>query len=629
MSTAITSRARLFAAALLGCLAACAPKRPSANPDPLPADAGPGACRLEPLATPPACAAPVSRLGSLPPASPLFADRWAEAGLSEARGWRVVLADVDGDGYPELLNIERPNGRDKQHLWRNVPNPDGGTGRFFVEATAQSGLRLNRDGGEGQTATLFTLADVDNDGDLDVFSGSYSAASVPASDKYNADPSELYLNDGSGHFTRVAASGVSQDWPRSTAAAVFLDADHDGKLDLFLGNFMKDYPTVTSWQDELYRGNGDGTFTPFTVQAGLGTPGAIGGSTPWARATYGATACDTDDNGYADLLVSAYALMPDVLWRNAGGLFTDASADSGFAMDDQPHPTEPAWRQGGNTFGAACADYDNDGDMDVFQAETVHGDYPRSQADRSRILRNTGPDGGYTFERPALAETGIDRALNGFAGDSAEQGNEGDHGAHWFDMDNDGLLDLFIEQSAYPGNHGWLYWQRDDHAFLNYTPSSGVAANLVASNGSTVGDFDRDGDLDLVTGSVHNVNGVAAPEARDQVHLYENLTPPQHAFLTVTLKGTAANRQGIGARVTVTAGCVTQVREIPGGGGTFGAQAGAFAHFGLGDAQRVDRLEVRWPTQPPHVEVFTDVAVNQFLTVTEGSPALACEGPRQ
>jgi hypothetical protein len=118
-------------------------------------------------------------------------------------------------------------------------------------------------------------------------------------------------------------------------------------------------------------------------------------------------------------------------------------------------------------------------------------------------------------------------------------------------------------------------------------------------------------------------------DVQDAVHLYENLTPPQHAFLTVTLKGTAANRQGIGARVTVTAGCVTQVREIPGGGGTFGAQVGAFAHFGLGDAQRVDRLEVRWPTQPPHVEVFTDVAVNQFLTVTEGSPALACEGPRQ
>jgi hypothetical protein len=72
---------------------------------------------------------------------------------------------------------------------------------------------------------------------------------------------------------------------------------------------------------------------------------------------------------------------------------------------------------------------------------------------------------------------------------------------------------------------------------------------------------------------------------------------------------------------------VTQVREIPGGGGTFGAQVGAFAHFGLGTAQRVDRLEVRWPTQPPHVEVFTDVAVNQFLTVAEGTAELQCEAP--
>ncbi|MEN9796460.1 MAG: hypothetical protein RL653_156, partial [Pseudomonadota bacterium] len=266
-------------------------------------------------------------------------------------------------------------------------------------------------------------------------------------------------------------------------------------------------------------------------------------------------------------------------------------------------------------------------DLDVFQAETVHGDYPRSQADRSRILRNTGADGGYTFERPELSATGIARDLNGSFGDLAERGNEGDHGAHWFDFDNDGLQDLFIEQSAYPGNHGWLFQQLADHAFVNVTPTSGIAANLVASNGSTVGDFDRDGDLDFATGSVHNVNGVSAPLERDQVHLYENLSPREHAFLHVTLRGTTANRQGIGARVTVTAGCVTQVREIPGGGGTFGAQVGAFAHFGLGGAMRVDRLEVRWPTSPPHVEVFTDVAVNQFLTVTEGSSALQCEGP--
>lgn len=381
------------------------PKRTQPEPQDVP-DAGPGACRLAPLPAAPLCDAPIARLGTAPPGEARFVDRWAELGLDAARGWRVNLADVDGDGYPELLNIERPNGRDKQHLFRNVSNPDGGAGRFFVEATDESGLRVNRDGGVGQTATLYTLADVDNDGD-----------------------------------------------------------------------------------------------------------------------------------------------------------------------------------------------------PDVFQAETVHGDYPRSQADRSRILRNTGADGGYVFERPELSATGIARELNGSFGELAEQ-------------------------SAYPSNHGWLFQQLADHTFVNVTPTPGIAADLVASNGSTVGDFDRDGDLDFATGSVHNVNGVAAPGDRDQVHLYENLSPREHAFLNVSLRGTTANRQGIGARVTVTAGCVTQVREIPGGGGTFGAQVGAFAHFGLGAATRVDRLEVRWPTSPPHVEVFTDVAVNQFLTVTEGSRALQCEGPR-
>ncbi|MBL8954816.1 MAG: ASPIC/UnbV domain-containing protein, partial [Myxococcaceae bacterium] len=142
-------------------------------------------------------------------------------------------------------------------------------------------------------------------------------------------------------------------------------------------------------------------------------------------------------------------------------------------------------------------------------------------------------------------------------------------------------------------------------------------------NGISIDDYDRDGDLDLLMGSV-NTGAQAAPGGVEQVHLFRNEVGSRRHWLYVTLEGREANRQGIGAKVTVTAGCVTQTREVSGGKGTFGAGDPAYAHFGLGEHTRIERLEVRWPTSPPKVDVFTDVAVDQFLEITEGEEGLSC-----
>src|SRR5207302_61951 len=109
---------------------------------------------------------------------------------------------------------------------------------------------------------------------------------------------------------------------------------------------------------------------------------------------------DYDNDGFTDILTSSYALEADDLWHNHGdGTFSDDGLALGYAWDSDPYPSELAWRQGGNSFAAACGDYDNDGDLDVYVAETTHGD-DRIQADRSSLLVNTGPDGGYAFVRP-------------------------------------------------------------------------------------------------------------------------------------------------------------------------------------------------------------------------------------
>ncbi len=117
--------------------------------------------------------------------------------------------------------------------------------------------------------------------------------------------------------------------------------------------------------------------------------------------------------------------------------------------------------------------------------------------------------------------------------------------------------------------------------------------------------------------------GRALPPGR----LFENRAGNQQAWLYITLKGTSANRQGIGARITARASCLTQTREIGGGKGTFGAGDPAYAHFGLGAATRIDELTIRWPTSPVKVQKLYNVAVNQFLEITEDSDALRCELP--
>ncbi|MDB4993817.1 MAG: ASPIC/UnbV protein [Myxococcaceae bacterium] len=571
-----------------------------------------------------ACAAAPGHLAEGDLEQDFFKDVFEQVGLAGKLGRRVTFGDVDGDGYPDFVAIETGVTRGLQHLYMNRPGPNGT--RVFVDATTESGITKNREGGDGQTALMVAFGDVDGDGDLDLFSASYSQA--PTGAKLVQDSNEIYVNDGKGHFTLSMAAGVDKPWPLTTAAATFVDYDLDGKLDLFVGNFMVAYPDDRSYQNNLFRNAGDGTFTRVNDEAGITTNKPVGSPDGmYTKPTYGVTACDWNDDGWPDLLTSTYALGKNDLWKNLGnGRFENASRATTYDMDDQPNPGETeSYRQGGNNFAAACADYDNDGDLDVMTATTTHGDSPRSTADRSRILRNTGPANGFVFERPPMSETGIDRKLN-VGGPNGDVSDEGDHGVSWLDFDNDGLLDMVIEQSAYPGNHAWLYHQRPDHSFENVTELSGIKSAMGNSNGLTVDDYDRDGDLDILIGSV-NTGSQTAPGGVEQVHLFENQVGNRNGFVTITLKGKTANSRGIGARIKVTAGCLTQMREISGGKGTFGAADPAYAHFGLGTAKKIDQIEIRWPTNPPKIQIVRNVGVNQFVEITEDSDAMQCTTP--
>lgn len=576
----------------------------------------------------------VCKPGRAMPSSGLFTDLRDLAGLSGVPGFRITFGDLDGDGYPDLVIHARGDGRNLQSLFLNTSQPGGG--RLFIDATASSGIRTHRDPSiTGRASHFVAIGDVDNDGDLDLFSAAYNDPGSTAGD--NGDRSEILLNDGTGRFTLTPSRTVSDDSPRTTSAAVFLDYDRDGRLDLFVANWYARYGYFPALQDDLYQGLGGGTFQVVTAAAGMATQATVG-QLDSHRPTYGATACDVDGDGRTDVLAATYGRQWNRLWRNLGtGRFADIAPRSRFDGDGltdyrdnyfyacYQNPSCPAsaqnrwtpgvddqpWRLNGNTFAADCGDLDDDGDVDVVTAETAHG-WAGSSSDRSQILLNDGRGADFAFRRPANT---------GFARNHASDPswNEGDHSVAIADLDNDGRLDIVLAESAYPGQQLRVFWQQSDRTFRDVTDRF---PTLVDANGLSLADVDRDGDLDIAVNAIKTGYNTLAT---DEAHVLRNEVGQDNNWLQVKLVGGGAgvtNRDGTGSTVIVRAAGTARRREVLGGKGHFGNQDEAVLTFGLGSACDVDEVEVRWNNARGTVQRFTGVRPNYRVVIREGADAV-------
>ena len=461
--------------------------------------------------------------------------------------------DYDNDGDLDIVAV----GTYQPHaLYRN--NGDG----TFTNTAAAAGIADPR-GGWGSI-----FADYDNDGypDLYITRGGWSGAAE----------NTLYHNNGDGTFTDVtAAAGVGD--PQSSFCAAWADYNNDGYLDLYVADGV----IGDGAANVLYHNNGDGTFTNTAASAGVADTGNSLG-TAWG---------DYDKDGYIDLHVVNFG-QSNVLYRNNGdGTFTDVTATTGMVL-----PVTDA-------FVTFFLDVDNDADLDIFISNSgsfqafiagqITGQATHN-SDRQVLYRNNG-DGTFT---DVTQQSGLYHAF-------------GAMGANFGDINSDGYLDIYLATGAPQMGRlerDALFRNNGDGTFTDATAALGLG-NIGKGHGVTFGDADMDGDVDIYV-------PVGGAFIGDQWHnLFYKNSGTGNSWLTLKLVGVKSNRDGIGAKVTLRMGDAIIYREVSGGCG-FGSTNSLALEIGLGKHQKVDTLEIIWPSG--HVDTYRNLSVNQRLVLTEG-----------
>jgi enediyne biosynthesis protein E4 len=501
--------------------------------------------------------------------------------LPETTGAGCAFLDYDNDGWMDIYLVNSgacdflaPNPPLRNALYRN--NRDG----TFTDVTQKAGVV---GGGYGMGAAV---GDYNGDGWPDLYLTQYGR-------------SILYRNNRDGTFTDVTdKAGVAA--PGWASSAVWFDYDNDGKLDLFVCRFVdfdksknqfcgdkrtgeRFYCVPTAYQPArswLFHNNGDGTFTDVSRESGIAN--VLGKA-------WGVVATDVDNDGWMDLFVANDTVANFLFVNQRNGRFLETAIGAGVAYSQEGRP-----RSG---MGVDSADFDQDGWQDLFVTNVDQEMYS--------IYHNNHD---LTFDDMAGA-SGLGRVTRLMSG----------WGLKFFDYDNDGNLDLFIA-NGHPDDRieqhstrvtykePLLLFHNDGHTLENVSAFAGPAfTQAFAARGMAVGDFNNDGATDVLI-AVNN----GAPL------LLKNTGARENHWLGLRLVGKKANPDAIGARITWQSGDLKRSR-LKVAGGSYLSSHDPREVLGIGKRSKIDKLEIQWPPPSKRVETFTNLPLDRYITIVEGS----------
>jgi hypothetical protein len=506
--------------------------------------------------------------------------------MPETVGAGCAFLDYDNDGWQDILLVNSMNWPDHKGA-KSLPalyhNNHNGT---FTDVTKEAGLAIEMYG------LGCAAADYDNDGNTDIYITCLGG-------------NHLFRNTGGGKFVDVTAKAGIAGGGFSTSAAWF-DYDKDGKLDLFVCNYVewaidkdlfctldgknKSYCTPESYKGQsaaLYHNRGDGTFEDVTERAGLKDP---------TSKSLGVVTFDYDNDGWTDLFV-ANDTQPNKLYHNNGnGTFTDNAMLAGVALSE-----EGKARAG---MGVDAADYDGSGYQSL-----IIGNFSNEMM---ALYHNEGAKGLFIDEAPTSAIGQASLLTLSFS-------------CFFFDYDLDGLPDIFAANGHVSDDISAVQpkvkYAEPPHLFRNLGKKKfeEVADRVgrafqqaMVGRGAAYGDFDNDGDLDVL---IMSNNGPA--------RLLRNDGGNQNNLLRIKAVGTTSNRDGIGAKVALKFADQHKLWGVVKTGSSYCSQSELPLTFGLGKLDRVATVEITWPSG--RVDTLTDVAANQMITVQEGKGQIAAQ----
>ena len=585
-------------------------QKPSAESPSQPAASSPSQSSPQaPVQSPPAASAlPVSPVAETPaplvrPSGPIeFTDVTAQAGihfkhnsgafgkkyLPETMGSGVCFIDYDNDGWQDIFFVNsmdwpghKSGGKSFPALYHN--NHDG----TFTDVTKEAGLAVET---YGQGCAV---GDYDNDGFDDLYLTTVGS-------------NHLYRNLGNGKFADVTAKAGVAD-PGFSSSAIWFDYDNDGKLDLFVTHYItwsiktdqycsldnknKSYCTPQTFKGEsatLFHNKGDGTFENVTQRAGLHDP---------TSKSLGVAMLDYDDDGWMDLFVSNDTEPNRLYHNNHNGTFTDAAILAGIALSDSGRV-----RAG---MGTDAGDYDNSGRQGLLIGNFTN--------ESMALYRNDG-SGLFTDEAPT---SGLGQMTN----------QSLTFGAFFFDYDLDGLLDVFaanghvsddisvVQPTVRYAQPAGIYHNMGGKKFEDVSAKLGRALQKpVVGRGAAYADFDNDGDLDL---AITANNGPA--------RLLRNDNANQNDMLRIKTIGTRSNRDGIGAKLTLTTNKGARLFAMVKSGSSYLSQSELPVTFGLGKPEegKTANLEIIWPSGQK--DSIPNIKPNQFITIKEGKGILSAK----